>query len=432
MKRLALLLAALLLLSACTVEARTEDGFLFYYRAADNTGAIFSAERTELDVSGVSLAQLMEQYLRGPRGKNLQPAVPADWKLLSAELETDTAVLVFGAPESDRPAVELSLARAAIARTLLQLETVQKVTISLSGSGETVTLTAKDILYTDTSQQTQQEQIVLYFPDDAGRYLRRETVLVDAMDAAQKPKFILRRLLSANEGEANPSGIPSGTVLLGVSVENGICTVNFSSQFVTGMTEGFLATRLALYAIVDSLTELPQVYSVDLWVSGAPLDSLGLLDLSAGIRRDESLIAVQESSETMDVTIYPAAAESGLLVPIQRRIAVSPQTAAAQTALETLITFEGGNGIRSFVPAGTKILSVKLENDVCTVDLTREFLDGCLSLRQEELAVRSVIATLTALDGIHSVELLVEGIQPQYQNAGLSQLHRAQAAWLAE
>ena len=433
MKRLLLLLlAALLLLPACTAEPRMEDEFLFYYRAEENAEGVLCAERAELDVSGVSLAQLMEKYLRGPRAKNLLPAVPADWQLLSAELEADTAVLAFDAPVPDHPAIETSLARAAIARTLLQLETVQKVTISLSGSGETVTLTAKDILYTDTSQQTQQEQIVLYFPDDAGRYLRRETVLVDAMDAAQKPEFILRRLLSANEGEANPSGIPSGTVLLDVSVENGICTANFSSQFVTGMTEGFLATRLALYAIVDSLTELPQVHSVDLWVSGAPLDSLGLLDLSAGIRRDESLIAAQESSETLDVTIYPAAAEAALLVPVQRRIAVSPETVAAQTVLETLITFEGGNGIRSFVPAGTKILSVKLENDICTVDLTREFLDGCLSLRQEELAVRSVIATLTAMDGIRSVELLVEGIQPQYQNAGLSQLHRAQAAWFAE
>ena len=159
MKRLLLLLlAALLLLPACTAEPRMEDEFLFYYRAEENAEGVLCAERAELDVSGVSLAQLMEKYLRGPRAKNLLPAVPADWQLLSAELEADTAVLAFDAPVPDHPAIETSLARAAIARTLLQLETVQKVTISLSGSGETVTLTAKDILYTDTSQQTQQEQ----------------------------------------------------------------------------------------------------------------------------------------------------------------------------------------------------------------------------------------------------------------------------------
>ena len=59
-------------------------------------------------------------------------------------------------------------------------------------------------------------------------------------------------------------------------------------------------------------------------------------------------------------------------------------------------------------------------------------MDGCLSDRQEMLAVRSVIATLTALDEIDSVELLVEGIEPVFRNAALNQVRQSLPSWFAE
>ena len=99
---------------------------------------------------------------------------------------------------------------------------------------------------------------------------------------------------------------------------------------------------------------------------------------------------------------------------------------------EALFAFDGSNGIRSFVPTGTKVLSMKIENGVCVADLTREFLDSCKTQLQEQLAVRSVIATLTSLDEIQSVELLVEGIEPVFRNTELNQVGRPLPSWFAE
>ena len=437
MKKLVLFfLTSVLLLSACSSPETggAEATFSFFYCTGmrkDTSDEILQAEDVPVDPSQLTLMELMQSYLRGPKKKGLLPAVPEEWKLESAYLDVDTAVLVFSDPYPSRSAIESSVARAAIAKTLLQLDEIQKVNITMSGTENSVTLTQTDIMLSDTSLQTQQVGIV-YFPREDGRYLRKETVMVDAMDEAEKPEFILHQLLGAGESKTRAAGIPEGTVLVGVSVENGICTVNLSSRFVSGMESGFMAMRLAVYSIVNSLTELQEIRTVDLWVSGAPLEQLGLLNLSSGLQRDETLIASPEDSETLDATIYPAAESSGELVPIQRMIPVSAGKPVAQTLLETLLDFEGADGISSFIPEGTKILSLKIENRVCVADLTREFLDGCLSDRQEMLAVRSVIATLTALDEIDSVELLVEGIEPVFRNAALNQVRQSLPSWFAE
>lgn len=426
MKRIVAMLLLAVFLTGCTGAAAAPNGdFEFYYRSAKDETAVLVPESVTLDAGTLSLYELMTDYLRGPTDKQLRSVVPAEWTLESAYLDADTAVLIFSDPYYTRPAIEVSLARAAIARTLLQLDAVQKVSITLSGKEDSVTLTQKDILFADTSMEPQQEEMTLYFAD--GRYLRRETVTTEAMDASEKPRFVLEQLFSQEN-----STFPQATALLGVTVENGICTVDVSSAFATGLEHDFQAARLGVYAIVNTLTELPEIRSVDLWVAGAPMETLGLMELSKELRRDESLIAPQDPSGFLDVTIYPAAELDGLLVPIARMLVFEDEMPVAQRVLEALLGFEESNGIRSYVPAGTKILSVKLENGACTVDLTREFLDGCRNPAQERLAVRSIIATLSALREVDTVELLVEGIEPVFRNVDLKSTHVPAASWFAE
>ena len=223
MKKLVLFfLTSLLLLSACSSPepGGAEATFSFFYctgMGKDTSDEILQAEDVSVDPSQLTLMELMQRYLRGPKKKGLLPAVPEEWKLEDAYLDADTAVLVFSDPYPSRAAIEASVARAAIAKTLLQLDEIQKVNITMSGTENSVTLTQKDILLSDTSLQTQQEGIVLYFPREDGRYLRKETVMVDAMDETEKPAFILHQLLGAGDSNMKAAGIPEGTILIGYS-----------------------------------------------------------------------------------------------------------------------------------------------------------------------------------------------------------------------
>ena len=303
MRRLLLLLLPLVLLCACTTAPaeQADAPFSFYYRCAEvafgGEDGVIRAEAAPLEAD-VDLRTVVLQYLKGPASPELRTPLPADWALESIGLTEGTAELVF----SGMPcrSLDRTILNACLARTLLQLPGVQRVSILCSGDGAADVLAAKDILLRDNGMEEQEEELVLYVPDEAQRYLVRETQTVAAMNAADRPAEIVRRLLALPESE---SAIPEGTALRSVSVENGVCTVDLSSQFLTGMPRSWNTERLAVYAIVNSLTELPQIQTVDLWIAGAPLERLYVLELENGLARDERMIYVPALDGTLDVTL---------------------------------------------------------------------------------------------------------------------------------
>lgn len=430
-----LLLIVLLLLSGCAVQSQplSSDSFLYYYPAqtvSHKDDGAFLTVPVEFKGESQSLETVVQAYLNADAPKGAKAVLPSDWTLRSVKQDNAAAFLVFGGKSAD--SLSQSLAFACLAKTILQIPDIQRVSISYPGASEPVVLTGNDIFLTDTGMLPQEEMIVLYFPDSSRRYLVRETVAVDAVYAADKPRCIVQQLLSSKEGGQSASCIPEGTELLGITVENGICTVNLSSQFSENLEQSFASERMAVYSIVNSLTELPEIDTVDFLISGAPLETLYLMDLSSGVIRDETILAVASEEGVSDITIYPLCDSSGLLAAIPLSLEIPDDQSIADAVLDSLMQYESRNGMRACIPAGTKLLSLRMENSVCVLDLTAEFLDGCTNESEEVIAVRSVVASMCALPGIRSVEILVEGREPVYRTASLSAIRQPDQSWFTE
>jgi len=87
----------------------------------------------------------------------------------------------------------------------------------------------------------------------------------------------LQELLAGpTEAERHGSGlttsIPRGTSLLGVDIDNGVATVDLSSQFQAGGGSGSLQLRLA--QVVYTLTQFPTVKKVRFELDGSPVNVL--------------------------------------------------------------------------------------------------------------------------------------------------------------
>ncbi len=424
-----LLLCGLLLFACATDEENAEGdaSFQFYYprNECDSEGA-FCAVSAGIDAEELSLQELVTAYLQAPVPENCCPAVPEDWRLAKAEMDGSSALVRFTGTSVS--GVERSVTLACLTQTLLQLEEADSIYAFLPGEADPVILAESDIQTKDLGMLPQEELMVYYTPDAQMRYLTAQTLSVEAMTEAEKPAFLMDFLLE----ELTGSCIPEGTTLLDISVENGVCTLNLSSEFVKNLPQSFSVERMAVYAIVNSLTELDSITTVDFWVTGAPLDTLYLMDLSAGVGRDESVVAASVNKDAVDITLYPAHSTDGLLVPIARMLEPKSDGTMEEAALEALLRYEGGNGLQSCIPSGTKLLSLRLEDGTCTVDLTGEFLGGCADAQQEACAVRSVVATMCALPEIQSVEILVEGLEPSYRDSSLALVHQVEEDWLAE
>ncbi len=423
------LMVLVLLLCACrAVETdRKTDAYCFFFPAAKvsaSGGALCSTEQSASLFTSAPDA-LLQAYLQAAPPKDALPLLPEQWTLSSVQTDAATLSLTFTGSPAD--SLRQSLTCACLAKTLLQSDTLLRISFMLPGSSAPLILSESDVLLRDTAMLPQQEMLVLYLPDEMQRYLRQEVRTVEAMENTDKPRRIMELLL---DGQSN-SCIPAGTTLLNIGVENGICTVDLSSEFVQEMQPSFYTERMAIYSIVNSLTELPEITTVDFWVAGAPLDSLHFMKLSTGVLRDKQLIASPFDGGILNTTLYLTCADSGLLVGIPANLTRSEGLSEPELLFRALTQTEGLNGITSCIPHGTQLLSVRLEGGSCILDLNAEFLDGCSSADGERLAVRAVIATMCNLAEIRNVYILVEGLEPSYRDHSLQNLHQTQPDWFA-
>lgn len=65
------------------------------------------------------------------------------------------------------------------------------------------------------------------------------------------------------------------------------------------------------------------------------------------------------------------------------------------------------NGFKAIIPSGTEILDINIADDLITVDLSRDVL--MINALYEEKMIESIIYSLTNIEGIDKVKLLVEG-----------------------
>lgn len=147
------------------------------------------------------------------------------------------------------------------------------------------------------------------------------------------------------------------------------------------------------------------------------------------LARDERMIYVPALDGTLDVTLSLTCDTMPLLAQVPMQLMPAEGVSSVQCVLEALLALEGENGLENSIPQGTKILSLKLAGGVCTLDLTAEFLEGCRHgragahgrARDRRFAERPA--------EVETVDLLVEGLEPNYRDDSLQAVHTARNYW---
>ncbi|MDD4320563.1 MAG: GerMN domain-containing protein [Acidaminococcaceae bacterium] len=146
---------------------------------------------------------------------------------------------------------------------------------------------------TDKNKKTQKmvdKKVVLYrVPTDGSPYLLAESKIIKVTnnDFALATVKALVETLPADRKMQNV--FPKGTKVLGVSVQDGIATVNFSKEF-TKKTEGEYASLMMVNAVVNTLTQYPEIKKVRILAAGQKIVVLGQMDLEEPLARNESFI----------------------------------------------------------------------------------------------------------------------------------------------
>ncbi|KJS19743.1 MAG: hypothetical protein VR72_17485 [Clostridiaceae bacterium BRH_c20a] len=146
---------------------------------------------------------------------------------------------------------------------------------------------AKEELNIEEIQEPEESVVTLYFGTKDG-YLRKEPRSISGEPSAENGQLLIGELIKGSQSlDDTLNVIPEGTKLLAYKfdAETGLATVDFSENIHGAV--GSMGEILAVYAVVNTLTELPDVTKVQFLVEGKEVESLsGHIYLGEPIERD--------------------------------------------------------------------------------------------------------------------------------------------------
>lgn len=278
----------------------TKEVTLYFSNAEYNN--IQSEKRTLAYKESDSMAELvMKELLLGPSNTSLKEVIPQNTHLNSVVAEDGIAYLDFSREFLDyygdnKKSVEL-LARYSIIKTLCSIDGIVKVEFSVEGekvlnsTGEPLGALGEDDVVFDPSswENVTEKYITLYFADEMGNSLVSERRRVQILDNSME-KTVVAELIKGPDSKKLYKTIPESAKIISVETKEGICFVNLSEEFVTKFNGGSAEATMAIYSIVNSLTELADVDKVQFLVEGTKVDIYGDYIFSEAFERDENLI----------------------------------------------------------------------------------------------------------------------------------------------
>ena len=101
----------------------------------------------------------------------------------------------------------------------------------------------------------------------------------------------MQSLLTGTKEKGQVNIIPKAAKLRSVKVDKGVAKVDFTQELVKSFSGGSTGESLMVGSIVDTLTEFPEVKSVQILINGKAVETLaGHMDTSVPIKRMDKLI----------------------------------------------------------------------------------------------------------------------------------------------
>lgn len=241
---------------------------------------------------------VLEELISGPSDKRNRQVISSKTKLLHLNIDTPMVTVDFSSEFLSNDASQDVLATYAVVKTLCGLSGINSVKITvegqnvLSSDGTAIgALSDDDINIASENIEASSRDIILYFASKDMNYLVKEVHTVKITDRQPVEQYIISELIAGTRNKSLQSTLAPDTSLISAETKDGVCYVNFKSGFLDKNAGTEQKERLALYSIVNSLTELENVHQVQFLIDGKKVDKFGNIAISELFTRNTQLIA---------------------------------------------------------------------------------------------------------------------------------------------
>lgn len=285
-----LLLITMMCVTGCKSESAVSEYHIEYLNKDKSRIVQIAYEPEATDTDGL-IREFLAVLCSDSDNVEYKKPIPNGVEVTSFSLDGVLLTIHFDADYNQMNVVEEMLCRAAVVRTMTQIEGVDCVAFFIDDAplkdadGNLVGSMNQDSFIENPGEQInsiQNTTLTLYFSNEKGDGLVKE-VREDVYYSSNisMEKLIIEQLLDGPTTPGARSAIPSGTKLVTVSVVDGVCYVSLDESFRN--QDYTVNEAIVIYSIVDSLSEVPTINKVQISVngdtSGAYRDSFLLSDM---------------------------------------------------------------------------------------------------------------------------------------------------------
>lgn len=297
-------------LSICACEGRANvngtaaisgsDSVEVYYVNNDET-AVISRTYTltaDIDDTDAAVKELLEQMETMPQKLEYEAPINGDIVLNDYSIKNGVLTLDFDAKYNNIDKSTEILDRAAMVRTLCQVDKIDYVSFTIDGSalknadGTPVGNMSSDMFIYNAGNEIntyEKVQLKLYFANEQGDGLIPIYRTVVYNSNISMERLITEQIIKGPNTDVARATVNPETAITSVTVRDGTCYVDLDEKF---MTEPYdVAPRTVIYSLVNSLAELSEVNRVQISVNGDTTGKfMDAISLSSVFERDLDII----------------------------------------------------------------------------------------------------------------------------------------------
>ena len=313
----ALVLCMLCLFGCTTTDRQLQtggEGTYLYYVSSDDTRIVpVSYSIPRVDASKLSEEKYYERVIylwldalsEFPPDVELKSPIEKELHVANYTLVSGQLTLDFDSFYYNKTSFTEVLRRAAIVKTLLQIDGVEGVSFTVEGEPITDSkhvpigvMTEETFVSNPGAEINSYEMtsVVLYFADEDGDKLIETKENVGFISNISMERLIVDRVIAGPLTKKCYPTVSPTLKVINVTTKDGVCYINFDNTFLTKTQK--VTDEAVIYSFVNSLTELPHVGKVQFMVDSETEVTFGdHLYLSDPFERNLDMIEPLQETE---------------------------------------------------------------------------------------------------------------------------------------
>ncbi len=234
------------------------------------------------DTTETQVKDILDQMFSSTNGINTASTtnqqrsnvIASSMKMMDVKVKDGQVQITVNITNEQSDAYLVVLSKAAITQTLCQLAEVDQVVFTIYDStkmldGGAAVEYYNDISFVDNEKEggyLQKGIITLYFADESGNMLLEYDKSVEITTDVSLEQLVIESLIAGPMRDGYYKTIPDGTTLKKISIKDGVCYVDLSSEFNNTLDN--CMDTVTIYSVVNSLCELPTINKVQFLING--------------------------------------------------------------------------------------------------------------------------------------------------------------------